>query len=158
MKILVTGGCGFVGTNLAHLLLPAGHEVRVLDDESMGDRSALGGLDVEFIKGSVTDPEAVVATVDGMDAVVHLAAVSNDPIGNMYDEVTIDVNGRASIRLAQLAKAAGARSFVPRKARLTWRPVTPRRSGNAIAKWRVVPAFSTRMRPLRGRVFGPRNP
>ena len=74
MKILVTGGCGFVGTNLVHLLVPAGHEVRVLDDESTGDRSALGDLDVEFIKGSITDPKAVAGAVDGMDAVVHLAA------------------------------------------------------------------------------------
>lgn len=74
MKILVTGGCGFIGTNLAHLLVAVGHEVHVLDDESSGNRSALDGLDVEFIKGSVTDPEAVAAAVDRIDAVVHLAA------------------------------------------------------------------------------------
>jgi nucleoside-diphosphate-sugar epimerase len=50
--------------------------------------------------------------LDGVDAVVHLAAVSNDPIGNAYDEVTLEINHAATVRLARKAKAAGARSFV----------------------------------------------
>lgn len=60
--------------------------------------------------GDVRTAEA--ALLEGVDVVVHLAAISNDPIGNAYDEVTIDVNSGASLRLAEMAKAAGARSFV----------------------------------------------
>ncbi len=112
MKILVTGGCGFVGTNLAHLLVPVGHRIRVLDDESMGDRSALGDLDVELIQGSVTDPEAVAAAVDGMDAVVHLAADTRvmDSIENPVKNFESNVIG--SFTLLQGMRTAGVTRIV----------------------------------------------
>lgn len=93
MKILVTGGCGFIGTNLAHFLVLAGHAVRVLDDESMGHRSSLADLPVEFIEGSITNPDAVARAVDGMDAVIHLAADTRvmdsieDPVKNFESNV-----------------------------------------------------------------------
>lgn len=112
MNILVTGGCGFVGSNLAHFLVPAGHQVRVLDDESMGDRSALGDLDVEFIKGSITDPEAVAAAVDGMDAVVHLAADTRvmDSIENPVKNFESNVIG--SFTLLQGMRKVGVKRIV----------------------------------------------
>lgn len=112
MKILVTGGCGFVGTNLAHLLVPAGHEVRVLDDESTGDRSALVGLDIEFIKGSVTDPASVADAVDGMDAVIHLAADTRvmDSIENPVKNFDTNVTG--SFTLLQEMRKVGVERIV----------------------------------------------
>lgn len=112
MKILITGGCGFVGTNLAHFLIPAGHEVRVLDDESMGKRSALGDLPVEFLKGSITDPVAVAQAVEGVDAVVHLAADTRvmdsieDPVKNF------DSNVVGSFTVLQGMRKAGVKRIV----------------------------------------------
>jgi UDP-glucose 4-epimerase len=112
MKILVTGGCGFVGTNLAHFLVPAGHDVRVLDDESMGKRSALGDLPVEFIKGSITDPEAVAQAVDGVDAVIHLAADTRvmDSIENPVKNFESNVIG--SFTVLQGMREAGVKRIV----------------------------------------------
>jgi len=112
MKILVTGGCGFVGTNLAHFLVPAGHEVRVLDDESMGKRSSLGDLPVEFLKGSITDPKAVAQAVDGVDAVIHLAADTRvmdsieDPVKNFESNVV------GSFTVLQGMRKAGVKRIV----------------------------------------------
>lgn len=112
MKILVTGGCGFVGTNLAHSLVTTGQQVRVLDDESMGNRAALGDLDVEFIRGSVTDPEAVGAAVEGMDAVVHLAADTRvmDSIKNPLKN--FDSNAVGSFTVLQGMRKAGVERIV----------------------------------------------
>jgi UDP-glucose 4-epimerase len=112
MKILVTGGCGFVGTNVAHFLVPAGHELRVLDDESMGDRSSLGDLPVEFIKGSITDAAAVAAALEGVDAVIHLAADTRvmdsiaDPVKNF------DSNVIGSFTVLQEMRKAGVKRIV----------------------------------------------
>lgn len=112
MKILVTGGCGFVGTNLAYSLVAGGQQLRVLDDESVGDRSALGDLDVEFIKGSVTDPETVAAAVEGMDAVVHLAADTRvmDSIENPVRN--FESNAVGSFILLQGMRKAGVKRIV----------------------------------------------
>jgi UDP-glucose 4-epimerase len=112
MKILVTGGCGFVGTNLAHYLVPAGHDVRVLDDESMGQRSALGDLPVEFIKGSITDPDAVARAVSGVDAVIHLAADTRvmDSIENPVKNFESNVIG--SFTVLQGMRKAGVKRIV----------------------------------------------
>ncbi len=116
-RILVTGNLGYVGPAVVARLHASYPEATLLGLDS--------GLFAHCLTGCAELPEhrleaqhycdvrtADPALLEGLDAVVHLAAVSNDPIGNMYDEVTIDVNGRASIRLAELAKAAGARSFV----------------------------------------------
>jgi len=111
MNILVTGGCGFIGANLVDYLLQIGHQVRVLDDESMGDRSSLGDL-AEFIKGSITDPERVATAVDGADAVVHLAADTRvmDSIANPTKNFNSNVIG--SFTLLQGMRIAGASRIV----------------------------------------------
>src|SRR6185312_14388768 len=78
-RILITGGAGFIGSNLARLALasPEVTGVVVLDDLSTGDRGNLEGLDVEFHHGSITDPAALEKAVAGVDAVVHLAAMAS---------------------------------------------------------------------------------
>ena len=112
MKILITGGCGFVGTNLAHFLVPAGHELRVLDDESMGDRSSLEGLPVDFVKGSITDAATVAKCLDGVDAVIHLAADTRvmdsiaDPVKNFESNVI------GSFTVLQEMRKAGVKRIV----------------------------------------------
>jgi nucleoside-diphosphate-sugar epimerase len=117
MKILITGNLGYVGPwvtrrlrtrypegfligvdtgYFAHCLTAASHVPEAL-------------LDVQYYNDIRSFPTAI---LNGVDAVVHLAAISNDPIGNAYEEVTFDVNSRASVELARLAKAAGVGSFV----------------------------------------------
>ena len=74
-RLLITGGCGFIGTNLiAALRADGGPEIRVLDNERLGKREHLSGFDVAFIPGDIRDADIVAAALQGVDAVVHLAA------------------------------------------------------------------------------------
>jgi UDP-glucose 4-epimerase len=84
LKVLVTGGAGFIGANLVRLLLDEGHRVRVLDNFSVGCREYLEGLDLEVMEGDILDTETVTEAVDGMDGVVHLAAQTGVP-GSLED-------------------------------------------------------------------------
>ncbi|MBU3702134.1 MAG: NAD-dependent epimerase/dehydratase family protein, partial [Acidimicrobiia bacterium] len=76
MRILVTGGAGFIGSNLVDLLLDEGHEVRIIDDFSTGRRSNIAHLGdrVEVVEGSILDAPALTAAASGTDLVFHLAA------------------------------------------------------------------------------------
>jgi UDP-glucose 4-epimerase len=73
---LVTGGCGFIGSHLGRALAAAGHRVRILDDLSAG-RRALAPAEAEIRVGSVADPDAVAAAMDGADGCFHLAAIAS---------------------------------------------------------------------------------
>jgi nucleoside-diphosphate-sugar epimerase len=96
---------------MAPLLVGAGHEVVGLDTD-LYRRSTFGDWR-EPISTIVKDVRAVEARdLDGFDAVVHLAALSNDPLGDLDPELTYDINHRASVRLARVAKEAGVRRFV----------------------------------------------
>ena len=78
MKILVTGGAGFIGSHLIERLLAQGHAVRVLDNLSTGKRSNLPQhAELEFVQGDVGDNATVVSAIQGMQAVMHLAAVAS---------------------------------------------------------------------------------
>ena len=82
MRVLITGGAGYVGSTLAPLLLAAGHKVRVLDRLSFGGESLLGVWshpDFEFAHGDVRDRETLRQAVRERDAVVHLTAIVGDP-------------------------------------------------------------------------------
>jgi UDP-glucose 4-epimerase len=74
MKLLVTGGAGFVGANLVRHLLAHGYDVRVLDNFSTGRRDNLARLTVDIVKGDILDTDAVMRAIQGVEAVVHLAA------------------------------------------------------------------------------------
>ncbi len=111
MKILLTGHKGYIGAVAGPLLRAAGHEVIGLDTDLFAS--------CEFRHASQEIPEIrkdlrslVKADVEGFDAVVHLAALSNDPLGNLNAGLTYDINHHASVRLAELAKEAGVRRFV----------------------------------------------
>jgi len=113
MHVLVTGHLGYIGTVLTPMLVKSGHEVVGLDCD-LYERCtfAQGGeiLRVPTIRKDVRD--VVIDDLRGIDAVLHLAALSNDPLGDLQPGLTDDINHRASVRMAELAKEAGVRRFV----------------------------------------------
>ncbi len=111
MKVLVTGHDGYIGTVLVPLLLDAGHEVTGLDSRLFRgcafepDRAPARAQDVDT-------RDATAAHLEGQDAVIHLAAISNDPLGDLNPDCTYDINHRATMHVAELAKAAGVQRFL----------------------------------------------
>jgi nucleoside-diphosphate-sugar epimerase len=111
MKILLTGSRGYIGTAMAPMLVAAGHEVVGVDTD-LYRRSTFGHWQ-EAIRTVSKDVRALEARdVEGFDAVVHLAALSNDPLGDLNPQLTFDINHLASVRLAALAKESGVGRFV----------------------------------------------
>jgi nucleoside-diphosphate-sugar epimerase len=113
MKVLVTGHRGYIGTVMVPMLLEAGHKVTGCDSElyercgfELGGRVAAA----PSLRKDVRD--VTPADLEGFDAVVHLAALSNDPLSDLNPEITYDVNHRASVRLAAMAKQAGVERFL----------------------------------------------
>ena len=115
MKILVTGGAGYIGSTLVPLLLADGHRVRVLDTLLHGGESLLGVWchpDFEFVHGDVCNRAQVQAAVAGMEAVVHLAAVVGDPACARQPDLARVVNLQASLALIEESQRAGASRFL----------------------------------------------
>lgn len=111
MKVLVTGHKGYIGAVAAPVIKAAGHEVVGLDTGLFaGCDFALAPPEIPEIARDLRDIEK--ADLQGFDAVVHFAALSNDPLGDLDPELTYDVNHRATVRLAKAAKAAGVKRFV----------------------------------------------
>ena len=115
MRVLITGGAGYVGSTLAPLLLAAGHKVRVLDRLSYGGESLLGVWshpDFEFAHGDIRDRETIRQAVSECDAVVHLAAIVGDPACAREPETARAVNLDASMNLIEESRRAGVQRFV----------------------------------------------
>ena len=111
MRGLVTGHEGYIGCVLAPFLVKAGHDVVGLDSGLFVDCTYTGEImRLPSLRKDVRD--VVPADLAGIDAVVHLAGLSNDPLGNLNPELTYEINHRASVRLAECAKAAGVSRFV----------------------------------------------
>ena len=110
MRVLVTGHRGYIGAVLVPRLLEDGHDVVGLDSDLYRGCDLLPMLDVPSIVKDLRDVSA--DDVAGFDAVLHLAALSNDPLGDLDASLTFDINHAASARLAALAKIAGAERFV----------------------------------------------
>ena len=121
-KILVTGGFGYVGARLTPHLLALGHHVRVLDlmlytdaglDALKGDKSYPQWQSrFELIRGDIRDPQTVAQAVAGREVLIHLAAISNDPTGDIDEVLTRQVNFDAVGLLLAQARAAGVKRFV----------------------------------------------
>ena len=112
MKVLVTGHDGYIGQVLVPMLQQAGHEVHGLDCELYTgcDFPGQPRPDLPVTVKDIRDIER--GDVEGFDAVLHLAGLSNDPLGDLEPETTYDINHRASVRLAELCRDAGVGRFV----------------------------------------------
>jgi len=111
VRVLVTGSQGYIGTVLTPMLREEGFEVVGLDSD-LYERCTFGDPvpDIPFIRKDIRDVEA--EDLEGFDAVIHLAALSNDPLGDLNPRLTFEINHEASVRLARLAKKVGIRRYV----------------------------------------------
>lgn len=111
-KVLVTGGCGFIGANLIPRLADLGCRVRVVDNLSRGYLAFIEGVDVEFVKGDICDTNAMDDVMKGVDAVIHLAAYGSvvesvdDPILNF------DINARGTLNVLDAARKGGVKKLI----------------------------------------------
>ncbi|WP_055699077.1 MULTISPECIES: NAD-dependent epimerase/dehydratase family protein [Streptomyces] len=111
MRVLLTGHQGYLGTVMAPVLTAAGHEVVGLDAGLFAD-CVLGPTPADPSGHRVDLRDITAEHVAGVDAVIHLAALSNDPLGALAPDLTYDINHHASVRLARLARDAGVRRFL----------------------------------------------
>ena len=111
MRVLITGHNGYIGSVMAPLVAEAGHDVTGLDtyffeDCTFGDPVP----DVPALRKDIRD--VGIEDVAGFEAVIHLAALSNDPLGALSPDATSAINHRATVGLAQTARAAGVGRFL----------------------------------------------
>ncbi|VVO74184.1 UDP-glucose 4-epimerase [Pseudomonas fluorescens] len=113
MKILVTGGAGYVGSVLVPALLKKKHQVTVLDSFLFCSKSDLPvHSKLRLVKGDIRDKNLVCATLRNMDAVIHLAAISNDPSGDLDHALTKVINHDSTCTLVDAAAAAKIKRFI----------------------------------------------
>jgi len=113
-RYLVTGGCGFIGSNLAEYLVSQNHEVRILDNLSTGKRENISAFAdrVEFIEGDLLDRAAVARAVEGVDYVLHQAALPSVPRSIEDPETSNRVNVEGTVILLHACVKAGVRRVV----------------------------------------------
>lgn len=111
MRVLVTGSEGYIGAVLVPILVSAGHDVTGLDTCYFTETDFLpASTAIPLTRKDVRDIES--EDLRDIDAVVHLAALSNDPLGDIDPDLTVDINFRATLRCAELARDAGAQRFI----------------------------------------------
>src|SRR6185436_18962043 len=120
-RYLVTGGAGFIGSHLAEALVRRGDRVRVLDDlstgrienlESLGIGEAGSGAPVELVRGSIASATACRAACEGVEAVLHEAALVSVPRSIEDPSLCYEINVTGVLRLLEASRKAGARAFV----------------------------------------------
>ena len=111
IRVLVTGHNGYIGTILAPMLVAAGYDVLGLDS-NLFERCTFGDSvpEISSIKKDIRDINT--SDLEGFHAVIHLAGLSNDPLGNLNPKLTEEINHQASVRLARLSKEAGVERFI----------------------------------------------
>ena len=109
MRLLVTGGCGYKGSVLVPKLLKAGHDVTVLDIMWFGN-SLPSHPNLRVIKGDVRDIERI--DLDGIEAIIHLSSVANDPCGDLDPKLTWEISCLATMQLADRAARKGVGRFI----------------------------------------------
>jgi len=109
MKILVTGSCGYKGSVLVPKLLGKGHSVVALDIQWFGN-FLQSHPNLEVVKGDIRDIKAI--NLDGIDAIIHLSSVANDPCGDLDPKLTWEISALATMQLADKAKRKGVKHFI----------------------------------------------
>lgn len=111
MRVLITGHLGFIGAVMVPLVQQAGHDVTGLDC-GLYDECDFGApvVPIREIRADIRDVDADL--IRGFDAIIHLAALSNDPLGDVDAQLTYDINHLATVRLASLARDAGVSRFL----------------------------------------------
>jgi nucleoside-diphosphate-sugar epimerase len=116
MHILVTGNKGYIGTVMTQLLLSEGFEVSGLDNDLFeksifGDKTITGGIpSISYLRKDIRDVS--LRDLKNIDAIFHLCALSNDPLGNFNPKTTYEINFHSSLKLAKLAKKIGIKRFI----------------------------------------------
>ena len=132
-KVLVTGGGGFIGSNLASTLVQAGHQVRVLDDWSTGTPDNLAGLEasVDVLEVDVRDPQAVARAVSGIDVIYHLAALPSVARSIANPHSSHEVNATGTLVVLAAARDAEVRRVVYASSSSIYgdNPVLPKHEG-----------------------------
>src|SRR6478672_3644047 len=115
MKVLVTGGAGYIGSVLIRQLLHKNYKVRAFDSLKFGGDALYDVMlhpGFEFIKGDLRVEEDIDKALTGIDAIAHLAAIVGDPACKKYSEEAMQTNWNASVRLFDKAEKAGVKRFV----------------------------------------------
>jgi nucleoside-diphosphate-sugar epimerase len=115
MKVLVTGGAGYIGSVLVRQLLQKGYAVKVIDSLKFGGDALYDVMlhpNFEFMKGDIRNAADVAAALQGVDAVAHLAAIVGDPACKKFSEEANQTNWDGSVALFEAAEAAGIQRFV----------------------------------------------
>jgi nucleoside-diphosphate-sugar epimerase len=113
MRVLVTGHRGYIGSVMVPMLLDAGHEVVGCDSDLYQRCTFEAGGSIVPVPCLVKDVRDLTERdLKGIEAVIHLAALSNDPLGNLNPEVTLDINHRGSVHVAAIAKKQGVKRFL----------------------------------------------
>lgn len=111
-KVLVTGGCGFVGANLVPKLEAAGYRVRILDNLSRGQRGFLDGTAAEILEGDIRDQTAVAEAMRGVDHVVHLAAYGSVVESVEDPNTNFEINGWGTLRVLEEARKSSVKRMI----------------------------------------------
>lgn len=109
MKVLVTGACGYKGSVLVPKLLEAGHQVRAFDIMWFGNELR-PHPSLEIVRGDVRDQSEI--DLDGIEAIIHLSSVANDPCGDLDPKLTWEISCLATMQLADAAQRAGIKRFI----------------------------------------------
>lgn len=139
MHLLVTGGAGFIGANMVELALAQGCSVSVIDDLSTGYEANLDGLEASFVRGSILDPGALDDAMQGVDSVIHLAALGSvprsvkDPVASHHANATGTLNVLEAVRrhgighvvVASSSSVYGLNTALPKRERDWVRPMSP---------------------------------
>ncbi len=113
MKALVSGGAGFIGSNIVRLLLQEGHQVVVLDNLSSGYRVNLDGLkSVDFFEGDIRDADSVAKAIEGIEVVFHLAASVGNTRSIEHPIIDSDINIMGTLQILEAARRVGVRKVV----------------------------------------------
>ncbi len=112
MRVLVTGNLGYIGCVLTDILIKKGYEIVGLDTNYYDKLTALPKSSEKIIQIRKDIRRLAKEDMKSIDAIIHLAALSNDPVGELNPRLTVDINYRSTINLAQFAKAAGVKRFI----------------------------------------------